>query len=151
MSKDQKLEATGSEYYAYVDRPNQPLFRQPVLAVQKVKHVIGEEAFAERSRLLLPDGNGVIIFSLTDSDYKSFHKAMETKKRRDNIDGQPVRVVGPFVDKEDGLSGYIQARTAAEEARPKTAEEQVVMERAENVTLRAQIAELKKTQTKKEN
>jgi len=135
--------ASGNTYFAYVDCPGQPPLRQPILAVQERKRMVGDESIPERSRLFIPDGNGVITVDEQDQDYKKVLAAIKRKMDGSNIDGQPKKMVGPFFDTDDGISGYMHARAEAEKERPKTTEEQVAIVRAENATLRTQIEKLK--------
>jgi hypothetical protein len=136
-------------YYAYVQRPGEPLFRQPILAFQKKKRVIGDTEIPEEAGLLQPDSNGIIGVDEKHEYIKMIRGSIEKVMEKLNKPGQAKRMIGPFEDddpakvKENPLTGYQKALLGACQERPKTAEEQVAIKDAEIAELRKKLAEKK--------
>lgn len=136
-------------YYTYVQRPGEPLFRQPILAFQRKKKVVGDVELPEEASLLEPDANGIFSVNEKHEYIKQIRGSIEKVMGQLNRAGQAKRLIGPFEDDDptkvkQPLTGYQKALLAACQERPKTADEQVAIKDAE-------IAELKKKLEAKEN
>jgi len=120
------------KFYIVIQDPNRPLLRETVVYVNTRggTDLKTGEYLAPVCRGLDPDGMGIYAFD-TEGEYGK-EKTMALERARRNA---ASRLLGPFNTREEAIMAEMRER-------PKTTEQQLALERAENEKLRSELAAL---------
>jgi hypothetical protein len=132
--------------FAIVDAPGKPIDRGTV-AILATKKRIGEDQLEvpEQYDELVPNSQGLFIL---DTDHPNHGRRVAVLERKKKARRGGAEIIGPF----DNIPAALVAKY---EARPKSAEEMLAVERSERVKLATENsaleAKLAKLQSKKSN
>jgi len=116
--KPQTADEIASQFtvFAICDREGEAPYRQGVFAAQEQQHVVGNRVVNEKSYIVTPNDAGLYIVPPGHEFAEKTIIALEAKQERENKQGMPPRIIGPFVGKslsditQEALKAVVKAR-----------------------------------------
>lgn len=122
-------------YYQIIPRPGEAIWKHSVLGFQSHSRVEMGQQIPGEMVMLDPNGLGQYVIKASLPRYAECRKAMELKMERENHEGQPPRIVGPFGSQNEAI-------VALDKLRPKTSDELLAVATKEKSALEQRVKEL---------